>query len=165
VQEGITISSHGNVLATSKERSRKMPRILVVDDEEHIRQFLELELTEAGYDVVTVARCMGVLNKIETTLPDVVILDMMLADTEGVELLQRIRKVYHELAIILLCSPYDSYKAAAADYCVMKSHDLTELETKVRQAVEANAAKILSTLHAHAIQNRLPCHSYFSIKD
>jgi two-component system, response regulator, stage 0 sporulation protein F len=143
-----------------------MPRILVVDNEEHIRQFLELELTEAGYDVVSVARCMGALDKIETTRPHVVILDMMLVDTEGMELLQQIQEVYHEISIILLCSPYDNYnsvpKASTADSRVIKSHDLAELKMKVRRAVERNAAKVQSLPSAPSTWNCLSSDFYFS---
>lgn len=143
-----------------------MPRILVVDNEEHIRQFLELELTEAGYDVISVARRMGALSKIETTRPHVVILDMMLVDTEGIELLQQIQEVYHELSIILLCSPYDNYnsvpKASTADYRVIKSHDLTELKMKVRRAVETNEAKAQSLIPAHSTWNCRFSDFYFS---
>ena len=143
-----------------------MARILVVDNEEHIRQFLELELTEAGYDVASAGRRMGALDKIETTRPHVVILDMMLLDTEGMELLQQIQKVYHELPLILLCSPFDNYKsdpeASAADYRVTKSHDLTELKIKVRRAVETNAAKDQSFPPAHSTWNCLSSDFYFS---
>lgn len=119
-----------------------MPWVLVIDDDEHIRQLVELELTEAGYDVVAIARDDGVLQQMKTIQPNVAILDLQLADHGGLDLLQQIREAYPHMPIIL-CSPYDSYKsspkAAAADFYVIKSHDLADLRIKVKRAVTARS--------------------------
>lgn len=114
-----------------------MSKILVVDDEEHIRTLYGDELTDEGYEVHTDASGRQVVEKIETFRPDVVILDIKMVDVDGLELLQKIRERYHDLSVIL-CSAYDSYKAeprsAAADFYVIKSFDLTELKTRIHQA-------------------------------
>lgn len=69
------------------------------------------------------------------------ILDIKLLDYDGVELLQEIRSLYHDLPVIL-CSAYDTYKedpkTLAADFYVIKSFDLSELKKAVEKAVEAD---------------------------
>ncbi|RKX64391.1 MAG: response regulator, partial [Thermodesulfobacteriota bacterium] len=53
-----------------------MPKVLVVDDEEHIRMLYEEELKSEGYEVVTVATGRGILDLIEKEKPDIIILDI-----------------------------------------------------------------------------------------
>ncbi|GLI34661.1 response regulator [Desulforhabdus amnigena] len=119
-----------------------MSRILVVDDEEHIRSFFESELADEGHEVITVATGLRLVERIESIQPEVVILDIKLVDSDGLDLLQEIREFYPDLSVIL-CSAYDSFrfepKAMAADYYVIKSCDLSELKTKVEWALEANS--------------------------
>lgn len=114
-----------------------MSRILLVDDEEHIRRFYHSELSEEGYEVHTDASGHGIVEKIEAIQPDVVVLDIKLVDNDGLELLREIREHYKDLSVIL-CSAYDSFKneprSLPADYYVVKSYDLTELKTKIQQA-------------------------------
>ena len=51
-----------------------MPKVLVVDDEEHIRMLYEEELKSEGYEVVTVATGRGILDLIEKEKPDICLL-------------------------------------------------------------------------------------------
>ncbi len=53
-----------------------MPKILVVDDEEHIRLLYSEELKEAGYEVITAESGYKLLETIEDEKPDLVILDI-----------------------------------------------------------------------------------------
>jgi len=53
-----------------------MPKILVVDDEEHIRLLYSEELKEAGYEVITAESGYKLLEKIEEEKPDLVVLDI-----------------------------------------------------------------------------------------
>jgi len=116
-----------------------MAKILLVDDEEHIRVLYQEELKEEGYDVVTAATGHGLLNMIARERPDVVVLDIRLADENGLELLQEIRNTYYDLPVIL-CSAYESFKknvkTIAADAYVVKSSDLNPLKKAIRRAVE-----------------------------
>jgi DNA-binding NtrC family response regulator len=118
-----------------------MARILLVDDEEHIRTYYTDELSEEGHEISTAASGYGLLRKIALWNPELVILDIKLVDHDGLELLQDIRSQYHDLPVIL-CTAYDTYKhdpkAMPADYYVVKSFDLSELKTAVRRAVEAD---------------------------
>jgi two-component system response regulator (stage 0 sporulation protein F) len=118
-----------------------MAKILVVDDEEYIRHFYTVELSEEGHQVSTVASGHDLLRRIDLLRPDVVVLDIKLVDYDGLELLQQIRNRYHDLPVIL-CTAYDTYRydqeAIAADYYVVKAFDLSELKMAIRKAIEAD---------------------------
>ena len=118
-----------------------MARILVVDDEEYVRRFYAEELSEEGHEVNTVSTGYELLRKIRNFQPDVVVLDIMLVDYDGLELLQDIRNRHYDLPVIL-SSAYDSYKydkrSIAADYYVIKSFDLSELKRKIKMSTESS---------------------------
>jgi two-component system response regulator (stage 0 sporulation protein F) len=124
-----------------------MARILVVDDEEYIRNYYSEELLGEGYEVSSVDSGHDLLKKIENLQPEAVILDIRLGEYDGLELLQEIRTQYHDLPVIL-CTAYDTYKgdqkAIAADYYVLKSFDLEELKVAIHRAIEANATSRLT---------------------
>ncbi len=118
-----------------------MAKILVVDDEEHIRLLYSEELSEAGHDVITAADGFKLVERIDKEKPDLIILDIKMVDYNGLDLLQEIRNKFYNLPVIL-CTAYDSFKddikAIAADFYVIKSFDLTELKKKIVMALEAN---------------------------
>jgi len=117
-----------------------MAKILVVDDEEHIRLLYSEELSEAGYEVITAADGYELTERIEKEKPDLVILDIKMVDYNGLDLLQEIRNKFYNLPVIL-CTAYDTFKedikSIAADFYVIKSFDLTELKNKIVMALEA----------------------------
>jgi two-component system response regulator (stage 0 sporulation protein F) len=120
-----------------------MPKILIVDDEEHIRFLYSEELTEAGYEVITADSGYNLLERIEEEGPDLIVLDIKMVDYNGLDLLQDIRNRYYNLPVIL-CTAYDTFKedmkSIAADFYVIKSFDLTELKNKIKIALEANTS-------------------------
>jgi DNA-binding response OmpR family regulator len=120
-------------------KEKAMSKILVVDDEKHIRLLYAEELEEEGYDVATASDGIGILERIEEEEPDVVILDIKMVSSNGLDVLQEIRNKYYNLPVIL-CSAYGSYKvdikSIAADAYVVKSSDLTELKKKIAQVLE-----------------------------
>lgn len=118
------------------------PKILVIDDEKHIRLLYKEELEDDGYDVATSDGEEPVLDLLEREAPQVVILDIRLGpDRCGLDLLQLIRTKSAHVPVIL-STAYDTFqhdlKSIAADYYVVKSVDLSELKSKVRQALKAN---------------------------
>jgi len=118
-----------------------MARILIVDDEKHIRLLYSEELKEEGYEVFVAADGNDILDRIEKDRPDVIILDIKMVSSNGLDVLQEVRNRYYTLPVIL-CSAYGSYKAdvksIAADAYVVKSSDLTELKNKIAQVLEAS---------------------------
>ena len=120
-----------------------MARILVVDDEEHIRRFYSEELADEGHKVWTTATGHELLKTIDSLQPEVVVLDIRLVDYDGLDLLQEIRNKHHDLPVIL-CTAYDTYKddqkSIAADYYVVKSFDLSELKMAIQKAIEGSGS-------------------------
>jgi two-component system response regulator (stage 0 sporulation protein F) len=118
-----------------------MAKILVVDDEEHIRLLYSEELSEAGYEVITAADGYQLIERIETEKPDLVVLDIKMVDYNGLDLLQEIRNKFYNMPVIL-CTAYDTFKedikSIAADFYVIKSFDLTELKKKIATALETH---------------------------
>jgi CheY-like chemotaxis protein len=118
-----------------------MKKILIVDDEEVIRMLYGEELEDEGYDVITTGSGHGLVELVERERPDLIILDIKMAEHDGLDLLQDIRKDFYNIPVIL-CSAYSSYKgdlkSIAADYYVVKSADLSELKRKIKMALEGH---------------------------
>lgn len=119
-----------------------MAKILIVDDEEHIRYLYSEELTDAGYEVITAESGYRLLERIEEEKPDLVVLDIKMVDYNGLDLLQDIRNRFYNMPVVL-CTAYDTFKedmkSIAADFYVIKSFDLTELKNKIAMALEASS--------------------------
>jgi DNA-binding response OmpR family regulator len=114
-------------------------RILVIDDEKHIRMLYQEELENQGYKVVTSDGNDSVDSLLSRAKPEVVILDIKLeGERSGLDILQEVRAGGNDVPVIL-CTAYDSFqhdlKSIAADYYVVKSVDLTELLDKVQKAL------------------------------
>jgi CheY-like chemotaxis protein len=116
-----------------------MPKLLIVDDEKHIRLLYAEELEEEGYEVAVASDGLEILERIEKEKPDVIILDIKMVSSNGLDVLQEIRNKFYNLPVIL-CSAYGSYKvdikSIAADAYVVKSSDLAELKKKIAQVLE-----------------------------
>ncbi len=112
-------------------------KILVVDDELHIRMLYQEEFESLGYTVVTSDGTELILPVLDKENPDLVILDIKLGHNKsGLDLLQEIRSQDQSIPVIL-CTAYDSFqhdlKSIAADHYVVKSVDLSELVAKVKK--------------------------------
>ncbi len=118
-----------------------MSKILIVDDEDVIRMLYGEELEDEGYEVITTGSGQGLVGLVEREKPDLIVLDIKMAEHDGLDLLQDIRREYYNIPVIL-CSAYSSYKgdlkAIAADYYVVKSADLSELKQKIKMALEGH---------------------------
>jgi DNA-binding NtrC family response regulator len=115
-------------------------KVLVVDDELHIRMLYQEELESLGYSVATSDGSDSIIALLEKEKPKVVILDIKLGgNRSGLDLLQEIRGKDCDIPVIL-CTAYDSFqhdfKSIAADYYVVKSVDPSELLDKVALAMK-----------------------------
>ena len=103
-----------------------MTKILVVDDEKHVRLLYSEELKEAGYKIITAENGYELLERIEAEKPDFVILDIEMADCNGLNIFQNIRNRFYDMPVIL-ATAYDSskedMKSIGADFYVVKSFD------------------------------------------
>lgn len=113
-----------------------MRTILVVDDEEAIRQLYQEELREAGYQVEVASDGHAALKMVQRSRPDLMTIDIKMPGMDGIELLRRVREIYRDLPIVI-CTAYGDFKLDfgtwASDAYLTKSADLTELKAKIRE--------------------------------
>ena len=84
--------------------------ILVVDDEEHILNFLSVKLKSAGYDVLTAPNGLQALDIVRSKEPDLVVLDLLMPHMDGLETLKKIRTLSTAPVIILTAKDEDEDK-------------------------------------------------------
>ena len=72
--------------------AERVPRVLVVDDEEHITELLSMGLSMNGFEVERASTGRGALKAIEESRPDLVVLDVMLPDLNGFDVTKRLRQ-------------------------------------------------------------------------
>ena len=117
-----------------------MVKILIVEDEEKIARFIELELRHEGYEVIKANNGRSGLEIAEKREVDLVILDVMLPEINGLEVLRRIRKV-SDIPVIMLTArdavmdKVSGLDAGADDY-VTKPFAIEELLARIRTALK-----------------------------
>lgn len=107
-----------------------MSKVLIVDDEPHLRLLYETELRRAGFQTMTASNATQGLEYVETMKPDLVVLDIRMAGMDGIEALQHILERDNTIPVVLntaFSSYRDNYLTWAADAYVTKSSDVTEL--------------------------------------
>jgi DNA-binding response OmpR family regulator len=75
------------------EETFKNWSILVVDDEERMARFIRLNLEHDGFQVREAYRGMAAIHALRDDLPDLIILDVMMPDIDGFEVLKMIREI------------------------------------------------------------------------
>ena len=90
------------------------PVILLVDDEDTIRLFLEKTLRDEDYDAVSAATGSEAIELTRSKLPDLVLLDLKLPDMNGLEVLRQIKEDFPEVCVIMLTAFGDIETAVLA---------------------------------------------------
>lgn len=124
---------------------RSTYRILVVDDEPHIRQILKFTLEKAAYHVFCAANGEDALEKMVEIKPNLVLLDVMMPRMDGFEVCRKMRQdfVLSQIPIIMLTAKGDlnekvrGLDGGANDYLV-KPYSTDELLLRVRNVLEWN---------------------------
>lgn len=79
-----------------------MTRVLLVDDEQQVRQVLSAGLTKVGYDVVEASNGMEALARFKEEPIDAVVMDIIMPDKEGIETIIELRQSSKELPILAI---------------------------------------------------------------
>jgi DNA-binding response OmpR family regulator len=119
-------------------------RILLVDDDEGLRDFYEEEIKDEGYEVLTAKNGKEALLKLEKEKPDLVVLDIVMPKMDGMEALGRMIGKDKTIPIILHTSHpgyQEDFMSWAADAYLLKSTNLTELKEKIRELLEENKSR------------------------
>lgn len=113
-------------------------KILVVDDEKEIRTLLRVALEASKYSVIEAASGQEGIDNCAVHSPDLIILDMMLPDMDGLAVLERIRAFSPVPVIVLSVRDRDETKIAAldagADDYLTKPFSVGELLARIRAA-------------------------------
>jgi two-component system KDP operon response regulator KdpE len=122
----------------------RAPKILVVDDEPHIRTLLKATLGRAGYAVIEAANAREALNAKAIDKPDLILLDLGLPDRDGLELVGALRAEPRSALIVVSARDQTEQKVAAldlgADDYVTKPFDTEELLARVRASLRQRLA-------------------------
>jgi CheY-like chemotaxis protein len=113
-----------------------MPRILVVDDDESELMLVRLELEDEGYDVITAKNGREAIELVKKGGIDLVVLDIQMPDIDGIEALSKILTIDKKVPIVLhtaYSSFKDNFMTWTADAYVIKSSDLTELKSTIKE--------------------------------
>jgi two-component system KDP operon response regulator KdpE len=110
--------------------------ILVVDDEERMARFIRLNLEHDGFQVVEAYRGMKALQALRDEMPDLVILDVMMPDLDGFEVLKMIREISSVPVIMLTAKGEEDDRVRGlelgADDYITKPFSPRELVSRVR---------------------------------
>ena len=128
-----------------KEVSEKMTNILIVEDEQNLARFLELELTHDGYKVDIEYDGEPGLEKALNNDFDLIILDLMLPNINGLEICRRVRQV-QSTPIIIITAKSDTYdKVTGLDYgaddYIVKPFEIEELFARIRAVLRRQPHK------------------------
>jgi putative two-component system response regulator len=121
--------------------------VLVVDDEEGIRQALTRFLTRLGYQVRAAANAAEALEQVASSHPQVMLCDIRMPGTSGIELLPKVLALDPDLAVVMLTAideprtAIECLKLGAFDYLI-KPVDLDELELSLQHALRQRQLEV-----------------------
>ncbi len=116
--------------------------ILLVDDQDTIRFFLEKTLKQEGYEAVTARTGAEAIEKAREVVPDLVLLDLKLPDMDGLEVLRRIKEIFPEIGVVMITAFGDietavnAMKHGAFDF-VSKPINLDQLLMVIKKGLDS----------------------------
>lgn len=122
-------------------------KILAIDDEETMLRILKRSLEPEGYYIDTFLRADEALRRLETEPIDVVITDLMMPDTDGFKVVERVRAINQDIIVIVITayssveSAVKAIKTGAYDF-IPKPFDPEHLLIIVRRAIEARDLRL-----------------------
>jgi len=133
--------------------------ILVVDDEERMARFIRLNLEHDGFQVVEAYRGLEAIQKLRDAMPDVIILDIMLPDMDGFEVLTMIREISQVPVIMLTAKNEEDDRVRGlelgADDYITKPFSPRELVSRVRAVLRRTESAGFISREVYQIDDRL----------
>ena len=123
-----------------------MAKILILDDDKGMREFLEIMLTREGYDVTCAFDGEKALNLCRKAQFDLILTDLKMPKMDGIEFLKRVKDVCPEVFVILMTAyasgetAVSAMKEGAYDY-IEKNFDIEDLTTLIREALNKKGIK------------------------
>jgi two-component system, OmpR family, response regulator len=127
-----------------------MAKILMVDDDAHIRELARLYLKNEGYETFEAADGVEALAKLETLKVDMVILDIMMPNMDGWELCRQLREMYDFPLLMLTAKGETSQKVKGfqlgTDDYLVKPFDPAELLARVKALLKRYRIAVSQTV-------------------
>lgn len=119
-------------------------RVLLVEDEEDIRTMFSEQLTLEGFDVTVAVDGLDAVTKVSTSLPEVVLLDILLPELDGFEVLRRIKadNKTADITVIMLSNlnqddqRKQSLQLGAAAFIIKSSLTPHELSEQIKKLIK-----------------------------
>ncbi|HEX5809934.1 MAG TPA: adenylate/guanylate cyclase domain-containing protein [Anaerolineales bacterium] len=126
----------------------RTPKILIVDDEPFNVDYLEQELEDLNYDIVTARNGREALDRVRTELPDLILLDIMMPVMDGFAVLAQLKSdpVLRNIAVIIISAMNDlesvikGIKQGAEDY-LPKPFEPTLLHARISASLEKKSLR------------------------
>ena len=121
-------------------------RVLVIDDDPGIRDYLGAAVSRQGYEVFAEANGEEALSKLHVSKPDIVTLDVVLPGMDGLETLRRLKQRLPEVPVVMLSGHgqartiVDAMRLGASDF-LRKPFEVEELEIAFQKALENHKLK------------------------
>jgi len=142
----------------------KNANILIVEDDQGIQDMLTYALEPEGYQLYSALSVKDAWEVIEAKAPDLVLLDWMLPDSSGIDLLHRIRKYHSKLPVIMLTAKAEEEDRVlgldmGADDYIVKPFSVKELKSRIqavlRRSIPENQAVQIGELFLDPVSQRV----------
>jgi two-component system, NtrC family, response regulator PilR len=137
-----------------------MNRILVVDDERSMRDFLSIMLKKEGYEVVTAENGGDALKTVQGEIFDLVISDVKMPELDGIDVLKAVKEVSPETVVIMITAfattetAVEAMKLGAYDY-IIKPFKVDEIKLIIKKALEKHSLRKENILLRREIESRV----------
>jgi DNA-binding response OmpR family regulator len=122
----------------------KLPKLLIIDDDAHLRESLAEVLELDGFECHHAGTAQAGLDAARKTNPEVVIMDIQLPDSSGFQICQELRKRSRATILIMMTGRFLSAEEKkqgfelGADEYMTKPFDLAELSARIKQLLSRN---------------------------
>ncbi len=140
--------------------ARESGTLLIVDDEENVRNLLKRALEGAGYEVVTATNGQEALDKASQLNIEMVLLDIKMPGIPGMEVLRQLTTNWPEICVIMATAvaeaqtAVEAMKLGAYDY-ITKPFNLDDVVLTVRRAIEKKHLQMENERHRLALETRV----------
>lgn len=134
-------------------------KILIVDDEVSMREFLEIMLSKEGYKVSSSGSGKEALKMLNDTIYDLIVSDVQMPGMNGIELLRNVKEVCPDTTVIMITayasteSGVEAMKAGAYDY-ITKPFKVDEIKLIIKNALEKKRLEVENLLLKREFRER-----------
>jgi two-component system KDP operon response regulator KdpE len=117
--------------------AEKRPRVLVVDDNQKVLSFIEIDLQLRGFEVIVTTSGQEALELVKSAEPDIMLLDIIMPGLDGFEVLRRLR-AFTQLPVIAFSANHENHDSAislGSNDFMSKPFDHDEMARRIKALV------------------------------